>query len=329
MVLETNLDDATGQEVARAIDAVLAAGALDAWAVPATMKKGRPAVVLSVLCEAAAVTTVEAILFRETPTLGIRRRGSRGRFCPPIRLVPTPYGPVHMKVRAIRPGGGDARARRLRAAADRAGVSWRAVAQAALAAWQAAQGRPGRNPARLDRPLYSRVRSRRGSDAIVRSDARLRRRHARSRFRPADATRLVLCAATVALGRAFRLRRGDVREIRDVRERPADIRRDGHAAKDRLRVLAPAHGARRRRHGPPGPTRRPRGGRRSPPPSSGTRGFRTPGDRAPSARSRRPGQPGAQRQSLAQADGLPEASEAEIAALPRSTLIGREPSSSS
>jgi uncharacterized protein (TIGR00299 family) protein len=43
-VLETNLDDASGQIIARAIDAALEAGALDSWAAPITMKKGRPAV---------------------------------------------------------------------------------------------------------------------------------------------------------------------------------------------------------------------------------------------------------------------------------------------
>ena len=41
-VLEANLDDCPGQLVARAIEAALEAGALDAWAAPLTMKKGRP-----------------------------------------------------------------------------------------------------------------------------------------------------------------------------------------------------------------------------------------------------------------------------------------------
>jgi uncharacterized protein (TIGR00299 family) protein len=137
VLLETNLDDATGQQVARAIEAALAGGALDAWATPVTMKKGRPGVVLSVLAAPVDAPALEALVYRETPTLGIRRR-SISRSVLPRRLEPvaTPFGPVHVKVRET-PGGPEATPEydECRLAAERAGVPVRAVQAAALEAW--------------------------------------------------------------------------------------------------------------------------------------------------------------------------------------------------
>jgi uncharacterized protein (TIGR00299 family) protein len=142
VLLETNLDDATGQEVGHAIEAALAAGALDAWAVPATMKKGRPGVVLSVLAAPADATALEALLFRETPTLGVRRRAVSRSVLPRRSVqVPTPFGPVHVKVRAT--GKGDEATPEYedcRAAAARHGVALSAVQAAARAAWHSSRG---------------------------------------------------------------------------------------------------------------------------------------------------------------------------------------------
>ncbi len=103
-VLETNLDDCTGQLVARAIDAALEAGALDAWAAPVTMKKGRPGLVLSALVEEPRREAVTRAFFEETTTLGIRRRPvERDVLAREIETVETPYGPVRVKV--ARSGG--------------------------------------------------------------------------------------------------------------------------------------------------------------------------------------------------------------------------------
>jgi uncharacterized protein (TIGR00299 family) protein len=98
-LLETNLDDATGQMVARAIDAALEAGALDAWAAPITMKKGRPAVLLAALAEEGTRAAVTRVLFGETPTLGIRRRRiERDVLAREVRTVDTAHGRVRVKV---------------------------------------------------------------------------------------------------------------------------------------------------------------------------------------------------------------------------------------
>ncbi|MCC7138419.1 MAG: LarC family nickel insertion protein [Planctomycetes bacterium] len=141
-LLETNLDDATGQQVGHAIERAMAEGALDAWAVPATMKKSRPGVVLSVLCEPARAADFEALLFRETPTLGVRRRAvARTVLARRTVAVKTPYGPVHLKVRTT-PSGDEATPEyeECRLAAERAGVPWREVSAAALRAFDATRG---------------------------------------------------------------------------------------------------------------------------------------------------------------------------------------------
>ncbi len=101
-VLEANLDDCTGQHVARAIEAALEAGALDAWAAPLTMKKGRPGILLGALCGEAERGAVTAALFAETTTLGVRRHlVERDELDRALREVETPYGAVRVKVASL------------------------------------------------------------------------------------------------------------------------------------------------------------------------------------------------------------------------------------
>jgi uncharacterized protein (DUF111 family) len=72
VVLETNIDDMGPELLAHAADALREAGATDVWLSPATMKKGRPGVVLHVLCEDADRQRLAEVLFRETSTFGVR-----------------------------------------------------------------------------------------------------------------------------------------------------------------------------------------------------------------------------------------------------------------
>jgi uncharacterized protein (TIGR00299 family) protein len=71
-LLEANVDDVTGEVLAHTVSTLLAAGAHDAWLTPIVMKKGRPAHTVSVLCDPSGITTMRAILVRETGTLGVR-----------------------------------------------------------------------------------------------------------------------------------------------------------------------------------------------------------------------------------------------------------------
>jgi len=110
VVLEANLDDATGELLACCIDALLAAGALDAWASPITMKKGRPAYLLGAIATAQLADSIAATMLRESTSLGVRRhdvtrleRPRRieevetrfGRL--PVKIADGPYGPVVRK----------------------------------------------------------------------------------------------------------------------------------------------------------------------------------------------------------------------------------------
>src|SRR5262249_55358664 len=94
-VLETNLDDLPGEVVGHATARLLEAGALDAFVTPVLMKKNRPGVLVSVLCDEAKVAAMEEILFRETSTLGVRRYPvSRHKLRRKAAEVSTPFGPV-------------------------------------------------------------------------------------------------------------------------------------------------------------------------------------------------------------------------------------------
>lgn len=72
-VLETTVDDLDGEVLGQLVERLLDAGAADAWLVPATGKKGRPAHVVTALCHDGAVETVEERLLAETGSLGVRR----------------------------------------------------------------------------------------------------------------------------------------------------------------------------------------------------------------------------------------------------------------
>jgi len=72
VLIETNLDDLSPELVPDAAERCFAAGALDVWVSAATMKKGRPGVVLAALARPADERTVAETMLRETTALGVR-----------------------------------------------------------------------------------------------------------------------------------------------------------------------------------------------------------------------------------------------------------------
>ncbi|HEX2474616.1 MAG TPA: LarC family nickel insertion protein, partial [Lacipirellulaceae bacterium] len=105
VLLETNLDNATGEEIGHAVDQLWDAGALDVTLSAVQMKKGRPGVIVSVQAQPADADRMEAILFAHTPTLGVRRSVvTRSVLAREATKVETPWGTIAGKV-AFLPDG--------------------------------------------------------------------------------------------------------------------------------------------------------------------------------------------------------------------------------
>ncbi|MFT8871899.1 MAG: nickel pincer cofactor biosynthesis protein LarC [Sporolactobacillus sp.] len=98
-LLETNIDDQSGEMLGYAMHRLLDAGALDCYFTPIYMKKNRPAVKLSVICRPPDGTRMTAILLEETSTLGVRRVDcARTTMSREQRSVNTCYGSVGIKL---------------------------------------------------------------------------------------------------------------------------------------------------------------------------------------------------------------------------------------
>lgn len=96
--LETNLDDCTGEALGHVMDQLFSAGDRDVQYAPVYMKKNRPGWLVTVLCKEAERTGLEALLFRETTTIGIRRtRMARSILKRDSRILETPLGQVTVK----------------------------------------------------------------------------------------------------------------------------------------------------------------------------------------------------------------------------------------
>jgi len=101
-VLESNIDDASPQTLGFVMDRAFELNALDCWFTPIQMKKNRPATLLAVLCEYADVAKIQEMLFRETTTLGIRKREvERTSLERTVESVSTEFGEVQVKVSSL------------------------------------------------------------------------------------------------------------------------------------------------------------------------------------------------------------------------------------
>jgi uncharacterized protein (TIGR00299 family) protein len=142
VVVECNLDDGSGQLAARAIEAALEAGALDAWVAPLTMKKGRPGLLLGALCEPVRRDAVARLFLTETTTLGVRfTRVERQALQRELVEVDTCHGTVRIKLARLdgrvvnaQPEYDDCLAR-----ARERGVPVKEVLAEAASAWRAAR----------------------------------------------------------------------------------------------------------------------------------------------------------------------------------------------
>ncbi|MEG4328014.1 nickel pincer cofactor biosynthesis protein LarC [Microcoleus sp. herbarium5] len=137
-VLETQIDDLTPQAIGYVFDALFAAGALDVFTAPIVMKKSRLGVLLTAICHPEFEDACEAVIFRETTTLGIRRSTQQRTILHrEIQTVKTEYGEVKIKIAKsgetivnVQPEYEDcAEIARIK------NISWREVHRLALQSW--------------------------------------------------------------------------------------------------------------------------------------------------------------------------------------------------
>jgi pyridinium-3,5-bisthiocarboxylic acid mononucleotide nickel chelatase len=99
IVIETNIDDMNPQVYDYLIDRLMLQGAHDVYLTPIIMKKGRPAILLSVLTDQAKTDVVLDTIFRETTGIGVRiQEVGRKKLAREIREVETVYGKIRIKI---------------------------------------------------------------------------------------------------------------------------------------------------------------------------------------------------------------------------------------
>jgi pyridinium-3,5-bisthiocarboxylic acid mononucleotide nickel chelatase len=97
--VETTVDDMSPQLYEPLLERLLESGALDAWLTPVIMKRSRPGVVLTALCEPGRVADLSRLLFEESSTIGVRWTAyQRARLDREMVRLDTAYGPVTFKV---------------------------------------------------------------------------------------------------------------------------------------------------------------------------------------------------------------------------------------
>ncbi len=96
--VETNIDDMSPEVCGYLVERLLAAGALDVFVTPVLMKKSRPGQVVTALARPEDVSEIEQVIFKETTTLGTRRkRAERRKLRRESVTVRTRYGEVSGK----------------------------------------------------------------------------------------------------------------------------------------------------------------------------------------------------------------------------------------
>ena len=94
-----NVDDMTGEAVGFAMKRLFEAGAVDVYTIPITMKKGRPGLLIHVMCREADKASVIRAMFAYTTTIGIRENTFRRHVLDRrIETLETPYGSIRCKI---------------------------------------------------------------------------------------------------------------------------------------------------------------------------------------------------------------------------------------
>jgi uncharacterized protein (DUF111 family) len=96
--LECNIDDQPAEQLAYVCELLMHQGARDVWQTPILMKKGRAAIMLSVLCDEPHEAALVDTIMRQTSTLGMRRQVvERHVAARAFTTIATPYGDIRVK----------------------------------------------------------------------------------------------------------------------------------------------------------------------------------------------------------------------------------------
>jgi pyridinium-3,5-bisthiocarboxylic acid mononucleotide nickel chelatase len=138
-IIEANIDDLNAQVFGYLMEKALSAGALDIFYTPVQMKKNRPGVLLTLLCNPPDRERMCDLIFRETTTLGVRYRNEQREILTrEFVTVETEYGPIRVKVSRARDGrvmNASPEFEDCRVAAEKSGVGLRDAQTAALKAY--------------------------------------------------------------------------------------------------------------------------------------------------------------------------------------------------
>jgi len=140
-LLETNIDDVSGELVGFVTESLFEHGALDVFTTPIHMKQNRPAVQISVLCKPGDAPQLEQVLFKQGLTFGIRKQIlQRSKLAGDFVTVGTEFGEIRIKTGSLngkivnaKPEFSDCIC-----AAKEHNVGVKAVLEAAMAAWKKA-----------------------------------------------------------------------------------------------------------------------------------------------------------------------------------------------
>lgn len=98
LVMETNIDDMTGETAGYVLEGLFEQGVRDAFYTPIYMKKNRPAIKLTVICDAERAEALTRYIFAQTSSIGLRKyQVDRAVMNRAIETVDTPFGPVRVK----------------------------------------------------------------------------------------------------------------------------------------------------------------------------------------------------------------------------------------
>lgn len=138
--IETNIDDLSPEVTGALVDRLLSVGALDVFFTPAQMKKNRPGVLLTILCETGDLDKITDLVFRETSSFGVRlSEKHRLKLERRSETVHTSHGEIQVKVGLDNSGKIlqiSPEFESCRAAAERTGEPLRTIYQAAVEAYR-------------------------------------------------------------------------------------------------------------------------------------------------------------------------------------------------